>query len=265
MMDGDGGDDDRSDSNHGESGSGGITTTGNGHHNREVTQSLAKDDHSTSSKYTFEYLSHPSQLKELTILMNSLLEMRYSPYVYDYIIKTDCSKFSFLVRDERGEIVAGMGCRLERATSQVLPRARPQVHNSSSISHANAEEKSLTTSLTHHSVPQSLDLCCMMLGVLSEHRRKGIATWMIQHAQYNASLFRGTDGEFISNFYLHVQTSNLQGKAFYESIGFQMVQTIENYYKRLEPASCFVLTLVIHDHESYVKQQKTFLKQSEVI
>jgi ribosomal protein S18 acetylase RimI-like enzyme len=45
----------------------------------------------------------------------------------------------------------------------------------------------------------------------------------------------------VDEVYLHVQTSNEDAVAFYKKFDFEVVGTIENYYKRIEPPHCYIL------------------------
>ena len=45
----------------------------------------------------------------------------------------------------------------------------------------------------------------------------------------------------VKSMYLHVQTSNELAKSFYEKFGFEVVDTIKNYYKRIDPPDCYIL------------------------
>jgi ribosomal protein S18 acetylase RimI-like enzyme len=49
----------------------------------------------------------------------------------------------------------------------------------------------------------------------------------------------------LTSIYLHVQISNEAALAFYKKFGFEISQTIPDYYKRIQPAACHVLQLTI--------------------
>lgn len=49
----------------------------------------------------------------------------------------------------------------------------------------------------------------------------------------------------ISEIYLHVQTNNDDAIAFYKKFGFEITQTIHNYYMNITPPDCYVLTKFI--------------------
>jgi len=42
-------------------------------------------------------------------------------------------------------------------------------------------------------------------------------------------------------FYMHVQTSNVEARRFYERNGFSEVGKVEGYYKKLEPHDAWIL------------------------
>lgn len=78
-------------------------------------------------------------------------------------------------------------------------------------------------------------LYIMTLGCLFTYRRLGIGTTMLKHVIDCASK-RGID-----SIYLHVQINNSAAIEFYQKFGFDIVETHEHYYKRIEPPSALVL------------------------
>ncbi|SPO22644.1 related to N-alpha-acetyltransferase 50 [Ustilago trichophora] len=110
----------------------------------------------------------------------------------------------------------------------------------------------------------------MTLGVLAPYRRLGIASALLQHVLDHVS--PGKEIQIIDkdaptpkpkkdkngketkpeplkksvkveSIYLHVQTSNDEARTFYEKFGFKVAETIDNYYRRIQPASAWVLQL----------------------
>ncbi|EST06343.1 GNAT domain protein [Kalmanozyma brasiliensis GHG001] len=110
----------------------------------------------------------------------------------------------------------------------------------------------------------------MTLGVLAPYRRLGIASALLQHVldhvspgkeiqiidpetpvpkpkkdkngkEIKAELVKKTVK--VDSIYLHVQTSNDEARVFYEKFGFKVAETIESYYRRIQPASAWVLRL----------------------
>lgn len=62
----------------------------------------------------------------------------------------------------------------------------------------------------------------------------------------------------IIEVYLHVQTSNEEAKQFYLANGFKETQIIKDYYKRIEPADCFLLKKSLKEgHEIIVSNDTT--------
>ncbi|CAG0883656.1 unnamed protein product [Darwinula stevensoni] len=79
-------------------------------------------------------------------------------------------------------------------------------------------------------------LYIMTLGCLAPYRRQGIGTKMLEHIMN----FVQKDGNF-DNIFLHVQVNNESAIEFYKKFGFEIVETKEHYYKRIEPADAHVL------------------------
>jgi len=79
-------------------------------------------------------------------------------------------------------------------------------------------------------------LYIMTLGCLAPYRRLGIGTQMLDHVMEIVE----KDGNFDSVL-LHVQVNNDSAIKFYKRFGFDIVETKEQYYKRIEPADAHVL------------------------
>lgn len=79
-------------------------------------------------------------------------------------------------------------------------------------------------------------LYIMTLGCLYPYRRLGIGTVMFNHVLNLVE----RDGSF-SSIYLHVQVCNEGALKFYQKFDFEIVETKESYYKRIEPADAYVL------------------------
>lgn len=50
----------------------------------------------------------------------------------------------------------------------------------------------------------------------------------------------------ISEIYLHVQTNNEDAIDFYKKFGFEITDTIQNYYANITPPDCHVLTKFVN-------------------
>ncbi|XP_062019338.1 uncharacterized protein LOC133735907 [Rosa rugosa] len=79
----------------------------------------------------------------------------------------------------------------------------------------------------------------MTLGVLAPYRGIGIGKKLLNHA------FELCAKQNISEIYLHVQTNNDDAISFYKKFGFEITETIQNYYTNITPPDCYVLTKYI--------------------
>ncbi|KAJ6856470.1 N-alpha-acetyltransferase 50-like [Populus alba x Populus x berolinensis] len=79
----------------------------------------------------------------------------------------------------------------------------------------------------------------MTLGVLAPYRRLGIGTKLLNHVLDLCSK------QNISEIYLHVQTNNEDALNFYKKFGFEIKDTIQNYYTNITPPDCYLLTKLI--------------------
>jgi ribosomal protein S18 acetylase RimI-like enzyme len=80
----------------------------------------------------------------------------------------------------------------------------------------------------------------LTLGVLPCYRGRHVGTKLVQslldYATSEESRKMGID-EII----LHVQISNQDAIRFYERLGFEKGEMVEDYYKRIDPPHCYVL------------------------
>eukprot|EP01083_Nonionella_stella_P159321 519633_1 len=86
--------------------------------------------------------------------------------------------------------------------------------------------------------PQRLYI--MALGVLTLFRRYGFGAKCLDLVKESAQK-RGLDA-----IYAHVQISNDAAVAFYKSYGFEVIETVENYYKEgIVPRNAFLIRLIV--------------------
>lgn len=49
----------------------------------------------------------------------------------------------------------------------------------------------------------------------------------------------------IKFIYLNMQEGNEAGLAFYKKFGFEIIETIPDYYTDIEPKGCYILKLIL--------------------
>ena len=79
-------------------------------------------------------------------------------------------------------------------------------------------------------------LYIMIMNVLAAYRRRGVATTLLDYVVKEAA-----KDDRVSELVLHVQTSNIEAKEFYLANGFKEMGIIQDYYKRVEPTSAFLM------------------------
>nr|CAG4650514.1 EOG090X0ED2 [Sida crystallina] len=94
-------------------------------------------------------------------------------------------------------------------------------------------------------------LYIMTLGCLAPYRRRGIGSIMLQHVLNYVE----KAGNFQS-ILLHVQVNNQSAIDFYKKFGFEIVETKEQYYKRIEPADAHVLMKVLRVQRTGIEVDK---------
>ncbi|KAF2560328.1 hypothetical protein F2Q70_00014220 [Brassica cretica] len=76
----------------------------------------------------------------------------------------------------------------------------------------------------------------MTLGVLAPYRGIRIGSKLLNHVLDMCTK------QNVSEIYLHVQTNNDDAIKFYKKFGFDITDTIPDYYINIEPRDCYVLT-----------------------
>lgn len=71
---------------------------------------------------------------------------------------------------------------------------------------------------------ESGDMYIMMLGVLAPYKRRGLGKKMLEKVMESCN-----PGQRV---FLHVSTKNTDAREFYENYGFQVKETVAEYYKR---------------------------------
>ncbi|CAN1164835.1 N-alpha-acetyltransferase 50 [Linum perenne] len=79
----------------------------------------------------------------------------------------------------------------------------------------------------------------MTLGVLAPYRGLGIGTKLLNH------VLDLSGKQNIAEIYLHVQTNNEEAINFYKKFGFEITETIKNYYTNITPPDCYVVKKVV--------------------
>ncbi|KAG1677341.1 hypothetical protein FOA52_010720 [Chlamydomonas sp. UWO 241] len=75
-----------------------------------------------------------------------------------------------------------------------------------------------------------------ILGVLAPYRGSRIGSRLLQHC-----LDAVAEYDEVEEAYLHVHSANEEAVEFYRRFGFEVRETVENYYRRLDPPHAVVL------------------------
>ena len=104
-------------------------------------------------------------------------------------------------------------------------------------------------------VKKESKLYIMTLNVLPAYRRRGVASSLL------LLILKEAIKDGMKTVYLNVQTSNDEAIQFYARHDFANVAMLPNYYKRIEPADCYVLELNVEDYQT--KQEKLLNENSK--
>jgi ribosomal protein S18 acetylase RimI-like enzyme len=84
------------------------------------------------------------------------------------------------------------------------------------------------------------------LAVPARFRRQGIGRELVNKVIQQAKEAEKGEGEEITGVRLHVHAGNEDAVAFYKVLGFIEKAHIDDYYRRLEPRTAFVMEFPLH-------------------
>ncbi|KPV75019.1 uncharacterized protein RHOBADRAFT_15208, partial [Rhodotorula graminis WP1] len=82
-------------------------------------------------------------------------------------------------------------------------------------------------------------LYIMTLGVLVPYRHQGLGSKLIHHVLTSAAATHPRPK--VDSVYLHVQVGNDDARRFWEKWGFQVKDTVADYYRKIEPRDAWLL------------------------
>ena len=158
-----------------------------------------------------------ANIEQLKVLNTSIFPVRYNPKFYNDILylPEDLNKYAYY----NGLMVGAICCRLE-------PIAAPTTKTEAGLNEYSLEKDKVYI---------------MTLGVFAAYRKLGIGSSLLNSIMKTISTEKKYEN--IKEIYLHVQTNNVEAIDFYtKKHDFEIKEKIENYYKRISPPDCFVLS-----------------------
>jgi ribosomal protein S18 acetylase RimI-like enzyme len=80
----------------------------------------------------------------------------------------------------------------------------------------------------------------MTLGVLPSYRGRNVGTKLVQSV-VDYAMSEEVRSKGVQEILLHVQIDNEDAIKFYQRLGFEKGEMVENYYKRIDPPHCYIL------------------------
>jgi ribosomal protein S18 acetylase RimI-like enzyme len=219
---------------------------------------------------------HEGNLAELRLLNDTTFPVRYNDRFYQEVLTTlpEFTKYAYV----HGQVVGAICCRMEeeeveeegeedgRADEQVvqispLPTLQQeqqqegqqeQQQGGSTSTPPSEEGANGHVFLPPKRIKRRRKLYIMTLGVQAAYRGQGIGSQLLTsvldaatrppHCTNSSSSSSGSTSPDLEEIYLHVQTSNADAIHFYSKFGFVTREMIRNYYKRIEPPDCYILS-----------------------
>lgn len=159
-----------------------------------------------------------SQLQRLNA---TIFPVKYNDLFYQEAIKAPEGFVKLVYYNDL--LVGAVCCRKERQFS-----SRP-AENENGLSSPTSEKSSLYI---------------LTLGVLAPYRERGVGKKLLSHVLNLVET--SPHCKDVSEVYLHVQDGNDDALRFYRSQGFDVTEKLFGYYKRIEPADCFIVRKTIN-------------------
>lgn len=172
-------------------------------------------------------------IEQLRVLNRAIFPINYNEKVYQDILA--CGEVTQLAY-HNDVLVGAIGCRLEK-TPQVGQR-------DASIKRTLCRQVAMkhNTNPSPFRIPfQGPKLYIITLGVLAPYRGMGVGARLLEKS---LSVVETSLPE-VKEACLHVQSNNEEAIAFYSKFGFQVKETIKDYYRRLQPPDAVLLSKVL--------------------
>lgn len=160
----------------------------------------------------------------------AIFPVRYGDKFYRDLLKGDDDNELIRLVYHSDMLVGAVVCRLEDAQGNVLENTKP-------IKGGAFSTLSLQKKAMKDTAPNDKKLYIMTLGVLKPYQGCGIGKKLLAHIVH----FVRTSTA-VNEIYLHVQVNNQGALDFYKRNGFEITGTIKGYYKKVEPADCYVVS-----------------------
>jgi len=166
------------------------------------------------------------------VLNTHTFPVKYADQFYKELVKEE-EKDIIKLAYHTDILVGAVCCRIERKeTKEPEPAPAKDVKGKGPKKQTKAQEAAPAAPAP----PVSKRLYIMTLGVLAPYRKYGIGGKMLK--EMIKFVEKRPD---IDEITLHVQVGNNTAIKFYESNGFEIVDTIKNYYQRITPADCHLV------------------------
>jgi len=205
---------------------------------------------------------HEGNLAELRLLNDTTFPVRYNDKFYREVLTTlpEFTRYAYV----HNKVVGAICCRVEEEEVEE-ERGDDKREEQQQLSlpalllqQQQREEGGLTrtplTKVAHGSMIRAprrtkrrRRLYIMTLGVQAAYRGQGIGSRLLTSVLDAATRPPQCSSNDpcdldIEEIYLHVQTSNADAINFYSKFGFVTREIIKNYYKRIEPPDCYILS-----------------------